>query len=71
MTCMKVAEELKRGERDYVAPSCKMMTIEETSLLAGTQTSGGSAGSLLPPKPGEETSDPNTAKEGNVSVWDE
>lgn len=68
MTCMKVTEELKRGERDYVAPSCKMMTIEETSLLAGTQDKKPDP---LGPPTGPDVTDPNTAKEGNVSVWDE
>lgn len=63
MTCMKVTEETKRGERDYVTPSCKMMMIEESSFLAA------SPDPLGPPK--GETDNPNYAKEGNASVWDE
>lgn len=70
MTCMKVTEETKRGERDYVTPSCKMMMIEESSLLAGTGTQN--PGPLLPPNPKDpDATDPNTAKEGNASVWEE
>lgn len=66
MTCMKVTEELKRGERDYVTPSCKMMMIEESSFLADSPEG------LKPPKPTDpDVTDPNYAKQSNASVWDE
>ena len=63
---MKVIEELKKNEREYVTPSCKMMAIDESSLLVGTQTAPDPLG-----PPSGETTDPNTAKQGKVTVWED
>lgn len=67
MTCMKVTEELKRGEREYVTPSCKMMMIEESSFLAASPNK--KPDPLGPPE--GETDNPNYAKQSNASVWEE
>lgn len=68
MTCMKVTEELKRGERDYVTPSCKMMMIEESSLL---EDSHDKKPDPLDPPTGPDVTDPNYAKQSDASVWEE